>query len=228
MTGMTMAAHPDKKPVGRVVNTVKAVYGNPPTKVKNGYITSWSDEYFKWFWRRVGVTLILLGVPTALVWLTMWSLLGYAMVLAVPIALAVAKNKTDGRYSTRKAYGYFSQLKSGWRDHGEVFYRQIWSHDCSGNEKQYGGCYCVGTCKCKKYLSCTHCDKRLVELTELYDSQKSVEDKTQDEVSASFFEASKEFRLAAAETMQDKQAALMKEISDSAADPVKKKLLGRK
>lgn len=215
----TVAIHPDKKKIGKFSGTVKRVYVYDESKKSDmGY---WTSKYTDFFWRRIFVTFVLLGLPVAFIWTTVWVLAGYAAYAIIPLVIASTNQKIDTRYSTVTSYGWYRKLRGGWADHGDVFYRQIWAHDCSGEEygyNTYDYSYDDKGNRRRKdipfHTACHYCDKRMVELKALYDSQMAVDTKTQDEVSETFFEASKEFRNSAEDVMHTKQSAMMQEISD--------------
>lgn len=204
-----VAVHPDKKRVGKFSSTIIRIYTNPPKKIE---YYSWTTEYMNWFWTRVGVSLLLLGLPVAFIWLSVWTLMGYASLVAIPLAIHSGKQKTDSRDSTRKAYFYYSKLTGEWKNHGDIFYRQVWGHDCDGRARD--SCYCYGDCDCSAIVACHRCDKRLLELRKLYESQKKIDDKTQDEISQTFFESSAEFRNSVEDFMHTRESDVMKEISN--------------
>lgn len=174
----------------------------------------WTNDYLGFFWVRVLLFIILLGLPACFLGLSVWALTAYAAPLAIPLAHRITKKNSDSRYSTRQAHKIVQTLKEGWAEHGNALYRQIWAHDCSGDQHEY--CYSKHNCS-ERIVKCDYCDDRIQELERLRESQRSVEVRSVEPVNNMIFEASEHFRKAVAEQLElrDNDTNLMKEISAS-------------
>lgn len=182
-----------------------------PLLVFDGYRGSyyWSNEYTKFFWIRVAILLIFIAGPAALALVSLWSFFGYLAVTVASASLLSAKNRQSKKFAHRQAYIFYRSLKDGWKSHGEVFYTQVWNHECHGDE---GNSFSRG--RGRSYVDCAYCDRRVVELAELRNSQRQDELTSSEQIDSGFFEASSEFRKAVSVGIET-QTKAMKEISDS-------------
>lgn len=172
-------------------------------KKANPHHYSWSGPMMVFVWKRIPIIIAALVLPVSLIAITLWTLLGYLWLLYFPVAAMYRKAKSSSRYTDVQAYKAFSKLKDQWREHGVVFYRQVWDHTCSGNKtewRKYGDR--------SLYTDCGYCDKRLKELFLLVQSQESVESEIDETVTDSLFDASRAFRIAVEE---GREAALRKD-----------------
>lgn len=174
-----------------------------------------TKEYKQFLLRRRIVIALVLVVPVAFIWLSLFSLIAYVALGLVPVIISKHADTLSGKYNDLKAYGYYKRLKQGWAEHGLVFYQQVWNHDCDGNAPER--CYCYSKCSCPKriFVACDYCDKRIIELRELWNSQNAVESKASTEVSEPYFEASKYFRQSIEGILENRESKIMEEISAS-------------
>lgn len=182
-------------------------------------VSTWTNEFFNYFWIRNAVALPLVVLPIALIAVTTLTLFGYLWLMLPVISMVAARGLTKSNSVDVKAYEITTQLKDGWRDHGETFYRQIWNHDCDGqiHGHSYNGCL-YRSSKCDiNFTACVYCDDRLTELEALLESQQKVEVKMIEPINESLFEASEQFRKAVEEQLEPSNTdKLMKEISSKA------------
>jgi len=214
---MTIAIAPDVKGVTKIAVADKAKWRE--AKEENTRY-DWSKAYMWMVWSRV-VTLIVMGVlPVALIALTPWTLLGYVALAGIPTRAALASGKTSSKFTDVKAYNIASQLKDNWKSYGDAFYKQIWEHRCKGEEVGYSYYsdmdYNTGERRRNplQHTNCVYCDKRLVELHALLDSQNETELKIRVPIENQIFESSEQFRKAISD--QESISDVMKAISEGA------------
>jgi hypothetical protein len=163
---------------------------------------SWSAAQCCFVWFSIFAGLLLLILPVSFISLTIYALLAYLWIALVPVVAITYHKNTSNRFQVTRAYAIKTQLKQGWADHGQAFYRQIWSHNCNDQYSDYG--------------SCRYCLNRYDELEKLLKSQQSVEENYAEPINNELFESSAQFRAAVAK--QFDPDPLMKEISDKASE----------
>lgn len=183
----------------------------------------WSVAYTKLVWSRVFLILLMVALPVSLIALTPWTLMGYLALGAIPVRSALASGKVHTNYVDTKAYELSSQLKDGWKDHGDVFYKQIWEHGCDGSFRgvsSYDWDYDDRGRRTRRdvpeYTNCDHCEKRLKELSALVKSQKETELKLKAPLDEQLFESSEQFRKAVADQLE--QPNIMRQISEGVSN----------
>jgi hypothetical protein len=160
----------------------------------------WSIAYCWVIWLTIAFVLAGLILPGAFATLSMSALFGYLWIALVPLVAVTYNKNTSRSYQITRAYAIMTKLKQGWADHGEVFYRQIWNHNCNNEHPDYS--------------SCRYCSDRYDELNNLLTSQRLVEENYSEPINNELFEASAQFRAAVAK--QFDPDPIMKEISDKA------------
>lgn len=195
----------------------------------NKYTSShyWTGQYTTFFWLRLLAIAVYLALPVSLIAITLWTLVGYAAILAIPASHAYARRGISRQHNRVLAYNSYAKLKDGWKSHGHALYTQVWNHDCDGSKingrDQYDE---VWDDKRRRYVTklvsnprthveCEHCDKRIVELAKLLGSQRQISDKLADSIGSELISASESFRKAVTEAGERQQSALMNEIQKS-------------
>lgn len=216
---MTVAIAPGTKGLAKIAANDQAKWR--AAKADNTRY-DWSAAYTKLVWTRVFLILLMVALPVSFIAITPWALAGYAALGAIPLRSALASGKVHGNYVDTTAYGFASQLKDGWKDHGDVFYKQIWDHGCNGSERSrdyyYDYEYDDDGRRVKRrvptYTDCEHCEKRLKELAALVESQLKTELKLKSPIEEQLFESSEQFRKAVADQM--KGSNIMRQIREGA------------
>lgn len=192
-----------KPGAGKVVQICTSFYKFNKLKAKSKEREyHWGAEYTFYVWLMVIVALILAVLPVSLIGVSLYSLFGYLWIPFLITIVTIGVNNTSEKELDVNAYKIYSKLKDGWKDHGRLFYIQIYNHDC---DKRYG--YSYG---CNDY-----CMPRFKELENLLSSQQKIYRQLSSIVDIEFFSASKSFREAAIEAGKKQESELMKQISDS-------------
>lgn len=175
----------------------------------------WCNEYMGFFWMRMCVIIIMLGLPLTVLSLGPLVLLAYSYFLAIPWAARYDKKNTSTNRLLITANKIMLELKDGWAGHGKAFYRQIWNHNCRHAEHSHmSKCWGSG---CNAQTNCSYCEVRIQEMMQLLDSQQSVEAKAMTEVDDDLIELSQQFRENVAIELEGRspETNIMKEISAS-------------
>ena len=199
-----MTLSPYAGPMTRAAVAIRNTYVDLPDR--GGYY--WNYDYTIAFWKRIGITLILLGLPVALISLTTYSLLGYLALLAIPAGVKVGKGKIHHTEADNRAAMFYANLNGKHAEFGDLLRKQIWDHNCGrkGNVN-YGH-------KARTYVYCEYCDNRLVELYHLEQSVLKEKARQVTLVDDAVLESSREWRKAMDE--QPDMSELMKEIEAGA------------
>lgn len=220
-----VAIKPDPGVVYRLTRPLAEVYvfeGKKYNDERYKTLYGRTREYNQHLAHRWFVTVALVGAPVSFIWLSLLTLIGYVALGLIPVAIASYNRAISTKYNDKQAYEYYHRLEGKWADFGHAFYTQVWEHDCAGLKAdpsdyytydKYGSRVTKNTAPA--FTTCRHCDDRIVELKELYVSQRETKNKVSSESSGPLFEASREFRKAITETTNSTGDKLMKEISDS-------------